>query len=187
MAEADAPAWMLCEDIITRLKDELILEAIDVLHGEMKAGRIDINGYKSLLQDKPSELQRDMYIINNLIEREHEIMEQYMPFIRGLDKETDPEKVARIEDLKKFILSVNAISTLMRLSRIAETWAEDTGRYSASHDPEEIMIGTIGMAEDRAEVLEFVLDAAKFEKSEALTAKELSLLRNVGRAIPRRP
>ncbi len=184
MPNDDAPAWMLCEDIITRLKDELILEAVDILHDEMKAGRIDITGYISLLPDKSNELQRDMYIINNLIGREPEIIEQYRPFLDSIDKEKDPEKVARIEELKKFMMSVQAISTLMRLSNIAELWAEDTGKYSDSKDSEEIILGTVRMAVDRVEILDFVLSSTKFSKSEALTAHEMALLKKVRKAIP---
>ena len=34
--EKDATlAWMVCDDILTRIKDELILEAIDILHDEI--------------------------------------------------------------------------------------------------------------------------------------------------------
>lgn len=187
MANDDAPAWIMCEDIITRLKEELILEAIDILHEEMKAGRIDIAGYVSLLPDKSNEMQRDMYIINNLIDRELEIMEQYRPFLGSIESETDPVKVARIEELRKFMLSVQAISTLMRLSKVAEAWAEDTGKYSDSHDIEEIIIGTLRVAEDRVEVLDFVLSSSKFSKSEALSAQELEVLKKAREAIPRQP
>ena len=187
MPKEDALAWMLCEDIITRLKDELILEAVDILHDEMKAGRIDVTGYISLLPDKSNELQRDMYIISNLIQKEPEIVRQYRPFLDSIDKEKDPQKVARIEELKKFMMSVQAISTLMRLSNIAELWAEDTGRYSDSKDPEEIILGTVRMAESRVEVLDFALSSTKFSKSEALTTHEIGLLKKIRKAIPQLP
>jgi len=177
MAEHDAPAWMACEDIITRLKDELILEAIDLLHEEIKAKRIDISGYVSLLPDKSDEIQRDMYIINNLVERQSEILEQYRPFLEGKADHSTAQKVARIEELRKFVLSVQAISTLMKLSSIAESWAEDTGKYSGLTDPLEIMLRTISMSQERSEVLDFVVSSSKFARSEALTKKELDMLR----------
>ena len=187
MAKTDARAWMICEDIITRLKDELILEAVDILHDEIRAKRIDITGYVALLPDKSNELQRDMYIIGNLLEREPEVIEQYMPFIDGVENESDPKKVERIEELRKFMLSVKAISTLMRLSEIAKVWAEDTGRFSSSNDPEEIILNTVRMDEDRVEVLDFVLSSAKFSKSEALDLNEIGLLKKAKKAIPQRP
>jgi hypothetical protein len=175
-ANTSTPAWMVCEDIITRLKDELVLEAIDILQEEIKAGRIDIKGYVSLLPDKSDEIQRNMYIINNLRIREHEIMEQYRPYL-GEINETDPEKLKRIEDLKKFVLSVGAISTLMRFSEVAGVWAEDTGKYTELKDQERIMISTIRGADDRIEVLEFALSSSRFLKSETLNVDEVAMLR----------
>lgn len=183
--KTDAPAWMLCEDIMTRLKDELVLEAVDMLHDEMKAGRMDMKGYVSLLPDKSNELQRDMYMINELIRREPEIIEHYRPLLDGIDEEKDPKKVAMAEGLMKFMLSVKAISTLMRLSSIAGMWAEDTGRYSNSDQLEEIMVKTARMDEERMEVLDFVLSRKKFLDSEALTPHEIGILKKVRKAIPR--
>ena len=183
MADGSAPAWMLCEDMITRLKDELILEAVDILHGEMKAKRIDISGYVSLLPDKPSELQRDMYIIGNLVQREGEIVEQYRPFLDDMGAQADPQKVARAEELRKFMLSVQAISELMRLSEIAEKWAEDTGRYSKLEDVEGVMMSTVGTDVDRIEVLNFALSSRRFLKSEALTEREIDILRRTRSAM----
>lgn len=183
MTKGDVPAWMLCEDLITRMKDELVLEAIDILHEEMKANRIDISGYVSLLPDKPNEMQRDMYIINNLVQRQPEIMEQYRPFLESGAKETDPQKVERIEELKKFMLSVQAISTLMRLSSVASMWADDTGKYSALGDQAQIIARTASMAEDRLEVLDFVLTSPRFAKSEALTSAETEILKKARKAL----
>jgi hypothetical protein len=177
MAEDSAALpWMACEDIITRLKDELVLEAIDILQDEIKAGRMDIKGYVSLLPDRSDEIQRNMYIINNLRMREHEIVEQYRPYL-GEMEERDPDKLKRMEDLKKFVLSVGAISTLMRFSDVAGVWADDTGRYPDLDDTEEIMVNTIRGAEDRIEVLEFALSSSKFMKSEAISDEEAAMLR----------
>ncbi len=179
---SDMPAWMACEDALTRLKDELVLEAIDILHQEVAAGRIDINGYVSLLPDKPDEIQRDMYIINNLRMSEQEIMDQYGHYMHETE-EKDTYKLRRMEDLRKFLLSVRAISTLMHLSEIAGAWAEDTGRYPRETELSTIFEKTARASADRIEVLDFVLSSAKFMKSQALDSKELSALRMARSAI----
>ena len=173
----DAPTWMLCEDMITRLKEELILEAIDILHDELKAGRVDISGYVALLPDRSDELQKDMYIIGNFVQRQSEIEEQYRPLIENAANEKDPERVAAIERLGKFLLSVRAISTLMRLSEIAGDWAGSTGKYSRYADRKEIL--SRGMVEDgaRCELVDFVLSSRKFISSKALTDDEIAILR----------
>lgn len=182
MPDKDAPAWMLCDDMITRMKDELVLEAIDLLHEEIKAGRIDVKGYTAVLPDRPAELQRDMYLIGNLVEREHEILQQYAPYAGNM-AETDPKKLGRIEELGKFVLAVKAISMLMRLSAVAERWALDTGRYSALDDSAEILAKTAMMADERRELVEFVLSSRRFMKSEALTGSEIEKLRAARKAL----
>ncbi len=174
---SDVPAWMMCEDIITRLKEELILEAIDILHTELETGRVDITGYVPLLQDKPEQIQKDMYIIKNLRMREAQILDQYIPMLESKE-EKDPQKIQRMEDLKKFVISVRAISALMRFSDIAGDWAQDTGRCAGFADPEEIMIKTLNMDEARCEVLEMALLSSKFKKSEALSAQEMKMLKD---------
>ncbi len=183
MVDGSVPSWMACEDMITRMKDELILEAIDILHEEIKAGRVDIRGYTSLLPDKPDEMQRDMYIIGNLVQRKEEILEKYRPYFEGRYEEADPAKVEGIEALKKFVLSVQAIAMLMRLSEIAERWADDTGKYSDIKGLEKIMLNTARMADERKELLDFVLSSSKFGKSEALTENELGILKEVRSAM----
>ena len=183
MADEGVPSWMTCEDMITRIKDELILEAIDILHDEMKAGRMDMRGYVSLLPDKSDEIQRDMYMISNLMRSEAEILEKYKPYFAGKADEADPARVESVESLKKFVLSVQAISILMRLSEVAGRWADDTGKYSGIKEPERIMLNTARMAEERIELLDFVLSSSKFGKSEVLTLKELGMLREVRSAM----
>ena len=175
-------AWMLCDDIITRVKDELILEAVDILHEELKAGRIDLKGYVNVLPDKAQELQRDMYLINNLVQREQEIIAQYAPYLDG-NGQHDSDKLSRIEDLRKFVLSVKAISMLMRLSIAAERWALDTGKYSALSDPVQIIKKTAIMADERKEILDFVLSHSKFTKSEALSGEEMGILASARKSM----
>ncbi len=179
----DAPAWMLCEDMITRLKDELTLEAIDILHEELKEGRIDISGYVSLLPDKPDEMQKDIYIINNLVQREDEIAEQYQPEIERIGIETDPDKVERAERLGKFMLSVHAISALMGLGEIAGKWAQGIGKYSSYARVGEIISRSMGDDPARGELVDFVLSSSRFARSQALSESELDLFRKARPSI----
>ena len=176
MAE-EAPAWMLCEEMITRLKDELILEAIDILHEELKAGRIEISGFVPLLPDKHDELQKDMYMIGNLVQREAEIEAQYGPLVDDASNGKDPERVARREELWKFILSVRAISTLMRLGEVAREWAQDTGQYSGQRNMNDILSRSMNKQSARCELVDFVLSSRRFCKSEALTDDEIGIIR----------
>lgn len=172
---------MLCDDIITRMKDELVLEAVDLLHAEIKAKRIDISGYTALMPDKSAELQRDLYIISNLVARGHEIMDQYGPYLDAAER--DPERLARKEELKKFLMSVQGITMLMRYSTIADTWATDVGKFSSLTDIAQILARTANMADERKELMDYVLSNKKFKDSEALSDEELAALRSAHRLL----
>ncbi|MDE1768182.1 MAG: hypothetical protein KGH64_02670 [Candidatus Micrarchaeota archaeon] len=173
---ADAPAWMICEDILTKAKDELVLEAMDILHEEIKAGHIDIKGYVAPLPDKSGEIQKDMFIINNLRMREQEITEQYSKYIED-NIEMDPERLERSDELKRFMLSVKGISLLMYMSEIVGVWADATGNYSQIDDPAMIISKTLKDDERRVDVLTYVLASSKFINSEALSDEETAILR----------
>ncbi len=172
------PAWLRCEDILTRSKDELILEAVDILKNEMKEKRIDIKGYIAALPDKGQELEQDLFMISQLIARADEIRAQYKGY---LEKERngeikDPEIIARGEGLRRFLMSVDAIDMLMRMSRVFGMWADDTGVYSSLKDPVDVMVKSASLDGGRAEALEFVLSSRRFPGSEALTNEEMQIL-----------
>ncbi|MEM3839247.1 MAG: hypothetical protein QXF01_01570 [Candidatus Micrarchaeaceae archaeon] len=180
MGNEGVPAWLLCEDMLTRVKDELVLEAIDILKKEMSEGRININGYVAVLPEKSQELEQDLFVLNNLISNANEIRQQYREY---LEKEkrgeiTDPGVIARGEGLKKFLMAVDAIELLMHTSRIYGMWADDVGVYSSFADPVAIMVKSGMLDEGRTEALELVLSSKAFALSEALDIDEMQILRN---------
>ena len=174
------PAWLMCEDILTRTKDELVLEAIDLLKAEMKAGRIDIKGYVAILPEKSQELEQDIFIVNNLIARAPEIREQYRDYLKkeADGKITDPEMILRGEGLRKFLLSVDAIDLLMRFSRVFGVWADDVGVFSKLNDPVDVMVKTANMDSERIEALSFVLSSKTFDKNDALSNEEIQIYKD---------
>ncbi len=179
MEREGVPAWLACEDILTRMKDELILEAVDILKREMRDGRIDIKGYVAALPEKGEELEQDLFMVNNLIANANEIREQYRSY---LNKDAgggarDPETVSRGEGLRRFLMSVDAIEMLMRLSKVCGVWADDTGVYSSLNDPVEVLRKSAMLDEERGEAAEFVLSSKSFAESEALDDGELRILR----------
>lgn len=179
-AEQDSvPAWLVCEDMLTRTKDELILEAIDILRKEMAEGRIDIRGYVAAMPEKGKELEQDLFVISNLIGRAGEIRERYAEYAKreGKGGISDPDVVLRGEELRKFLLSVNAIDLLMRLSRVFGMWADDVGNYSLLNNLIDVMVKSAGLDGDRLEALGFVVSSKVFADSKALSDEEMRLLK----------
>ena len=167
----------MCEDVLTRTKDEFVLEAIDILRNEMKAGRIDIKGYVAALPEKGQDLEQDLFVVNNLISRAPEIRERYKNYLRDEAQGSikDPETIARGEGLRRFLMSVDAIDMLMRFSRIFGAWADDVGVYSSLKDPVDVMVKTANMDDERVEALEFALSSKTFERNEAISNEERQL------------
>jgi hypothetical protein len=171
----EMPAWLLCEDILTKIKDELILEAIDILHEEINQRRINIEGYVPILPEKTEEVERDLFLLNNLLSRREEIKEQYRRYSQERQKK-DPEQVMRMEALNKFLMSIDAITFLMDTSHVFEMWADETGKYSRIRDPSELL-STSASNEERIAALRFILSSSKFTENEPLGDEEFAILR----------
>lgn len=169
----DTPAWLLCEDMLTKTKDEMILEAIDILHEQINEKRIDIQGYVPVLMDRSEELQKDMFIINNMLANSGQIRSQYSSYMGRETK--DPALLSRIEELKKLVMAIDAIEFLMSMSHVFEEWAEETGRYGTVKDPIELLRKSMG-SDQRKDALKYVLSSKKFKDNEALSESETELL-----------
>ena len=176
MAQEPTPAWMICDDILTRIKDELILEAIDILHEEINSKRIVIEGYSPVVLERSEEMQRDVYLINNLMERAAEISMNYSKYFNdaAMAESADP---VRIEELKRFLMSVSGIRFLMDMAKVFESWSADTGKYYSEKDPASIIDKTMGRGTEREKALEYVLKSKKIMENEAITSEEISMLR----------
>jgi hypothetical protein len=174
--EKDAtPAWMVCDDILTRIKDELILEAIDILHDEINSKHLVIEGYSPVVLERSEEMQRDIYLINNLMERAEEISTNYGKYLDGsaAAEVTDP---LRVEELKRFLMSISGIRFLMDTAKVFESWSADTGKYYSEKDPSSIIKKTMGKGTEREKALEYILKSKKIIENEAITKEERSIL-----------
>ncbi|MGI0133842.1 MAG: hypothetical protein ACREBW_02645 [Candidatus Micrarchaeaceae archaeon] len=175
----DTPAWLLCEDILNKAKVELITEAMDTLNKEVKEGNIAIHGNIIEVHDKPSDTERDMFVINRMLEDSDNIRASFTKFIQ--EKEADqksltPDTVERIEKLRKFLLSLDKIQLLMGYSSEFDHWIEDVAMQVAIKDPSSIISKTMGGSELRKEILSFILASKTFEKEEVFHKTEREIL-----------
>lgn len=174
------PAWMVCEDIVSRIAAELMSEALDLLHGEIEANRIKVDGNMVTASELTSEAERDIFILNKLIEDEQNMRSRYENLVKAVEEgsETNPEIVGRIEEVKKFLLVVSQISITVKYARIFTGWFDDAGKQMKINDPSEILYLTASQGEERKEALEFILSSKTFIKNEALNEKELGMVKS---------
>lgn len=174
------PAWIICEDILIKIKEELILEAVDVLKKEISNKSIEIDGKFITTPDKPSETGQDMFIIYNLLSREEEIRSRYQGYINELEKgknNLDYSLLTRIEDLKKFLLSLTQLAILMNFAKVLELWINDVTKEMRIKEPSGILVKTINQDPQRIDALRFILNSTTFAKSNILAGDEYNILK----------
>ena len=174
----ETPAWLLCENLLVDIKNELVLEAIDVLHQEMKEGRIEVNGGLVTAAEGKEEIEKDLFIINKITESRKETADRFMQYIT--EKESNPAvldeyTIHRIEEMKKFLVAVGKISYFMELSSVFNSWVDDAGRQARINDPLEILEKTMLENKERIPAVEFVL-GKKFRIDDAISEMEKKIL-----------
>jgi hypothetical protein len=174
--DSDVPAWLLCEDILSKLKTELITEAMDTLQEAIDSKAIEISGSLVSLPDKPSDTEMNMFIINRLMEQRESIIDMYKDQLQNVDAQKDPKKVEQLERLRKFLMAVDQIFNLITYSRLFDPWMNDAGMQAAVKEPSEVLKNTMKGSEERTEVLNYILKSKKIEKEEVLTKKERKII-----------
>ncbi len=176
--EPGIPAWLVCEDILNRIKAELITQAMDVLQEAINSKAIEVNGSLVTLPDRPSDTDMYMFIINKLIEEKGNIIDRYRSYLSNDGINQNPDNVQRRERLKKFLLSVEQISLLMQYSQVFNTWIHDVALQINATDPSDVIKNTLRENEPRMDVLNYVLNNKKIENEHILTEKEREILKS---------
>lgn len=170
------PAWLLCEDMLNRAKNEFITEAIEELNRAIEEKTIEVNGELISMPDRPSDTERDMFVINRLLAEYPKMKEQYGEYIEKNADTKDPKKIEAIERLKRFLLSLDTIATLMRYSHEIDEWQHDVAMQVPATEPSKVMAKTIKGNRERSEILELALKSKTFEKEEIFTKEERQII-----------
>ncbi len=154
-----AQPWLECEELLAKIKEMLISRAIYVLHREIEENRLKVNDPSFNSVEANNGNASDLFIINNIIAREHEIYDTYTEYIKKTEAQglEDPNVVDSIEGLKKFMLAVSELSTLMEYAGIVNEWMVEANTDMRSKSVHETLARTMQNNQKRKEVLEFVL------------------------------
>jgi hypothetical protein len=176
-SKEEMPAWMMCQEILVKAKNELILEAVDALHREVAAKRMEVNGDIVRIEGKDNDVDKDLFVINNLMQQEPQIREQYGEYIAKAERGaiSDPSTLERVEELKKFLMSLSEIHLLMKFARVFDQWVLDFEGTADLKNPDEMIAATAKRNADRIDALEFVLKNRTFIKNEALSEAEFKV------------
>lgn len=172
------PAWLTCEEIINKIRTELITQAMDTLDEAVAAKAIEVKGSLINLPDKSSETEMKMFVIRNLIDEKEKIAEMYKSYLSDIDAgNTTQAKLEQKERLEKFLLYVEKISVLMDYSNVIEQWIHDIGMEVSENDPSLIIKKSIAKEKLRKEILGYVLKNKTMIKEEVLDSREMEIIR----------
>lgn len=177
--ESDIQAWLLCEDILNKVKSELITQAMDTLDEAINSKAIDVKGSLITLPDKPSETEMKIFIINKLLDEKEKIMEMYNGYLVDIAASggTDAGKLQQKERLEKFLLYIEKISMLMEYSTVVNAWMLEINTEAKETDASIIIKKTALKDSSRQKVLDYVLKNKTIIKEEILSSNEMEILK----------
>ncbi|MCL4388035.1 hypothetical protein M1567_02690 [Candidatus Marsarchaeota archaeon] len=156
--ESRIPSWIACEDLLVKMREELIDRAIKLLNREIEAGHIAVNGSTLFSSEANADVEEAMYLINNLIDDSGRLHKEYNEYIeKNSGKKLSEAEAKKFEELQKFVLSVEHLNMLMEYSRVLSSWADAAGKMIDGKSITDILERTVDKEELRRTVLEFFM------------------------------
>lgn len=173
------PAWMIAEEILSKAERILMESALELLRSQIKSGTIKVDGTFVPSSEASGEAERDLFLMEKLIADEENLYHRYQNLVSSVEsgKEQDMHIVERMEEIKKFLLSVSQISLTAKNAKVFREWFSDAGSKMSIKDPAEILDSTAMLRQERASALEFFVGNKKFINSEILMPEEIEILK----------
>lgn len=176
--ESRIPSWIACEDLLVKMREELIDRAIKLLNREIEAGHIAVNGSTLFSSEANADVEEAMYLINNLIDDSGRLHKEYSEYIeKNNGKKLSDAEAKKFGELQKFVLSVEQLNMLMEYARVLSSWADAAGKMIEGKDTEDILRKTADKEELRKTVLEFFINDS--ECRVLLSSKEIEAIKSV--------
>ncbi|MEM3883882.1 MAG: hypothetical protein QXT94_03010 [Methanothrix sp.] len=176
--ESRIPSWIACEDLLVKMREELIDRAIKLLNREIESGHIAVNGSTLFSSEANADVEEAMYLINNLIDDSGRLHKEYSEYIeKNNGKKLSDAEAKKFGELQKFVLSVEQLNMLMEYARVLSSWADAAGKMIEGKDTEDILRKTIDKEELRKTVLEFFINDS--ECRVLLSSKEIEAIKSV--------
>jgi hypothetical protein len=169
----ETPAWMVCTNLLNKIKSELVTEAMEELDNQISKRNIDVKGTLITLPERPEETDMKMFIIRKLVSEVGKIRELYSDLAKS--DSNDSKIVEQRERSRIFLLGVEKIVLLMHYESMIDSWSYDVGKMAGLNDAVEVMKGTLENPE-REELIRFVLGSNKMIEEKVLSDDERDIL-----------
>lgn len=172
--EERVPAWMLCVDMLNKLKRELVNQAMDTLDGEVAAGRVDIKGSLIDVPDQSNETDMKLFVIGRMLQNVDQMREAYGKYIDSIDSKGRGASAIELQNqerAKLFMLAVEKISILVNYGGLLEAWINDASMLVGAKSLADIVKKTAA-GRERLELVRFVLKNRAISEGNILSREE---------------
>ncbi len=179
-------AWIICQDIVLKMKEEFKNQAIVTLENEIKAGRMKINGQILTMDQENKEKERSMFLISNLVEHHEEMIREYSEYIAMSESRNDlkPQDVINLESIKKLMMATKKITMLMGYSNLLGMVYNDIGMKVRSETPQKLFVELSKDYPDLPELLDFALQYKPMTETRVLSGYDISVIKDALMLMP---
>lgn len=170
------PAWLVCDGILSKARDELLSQAIRTVHEQIKKKRLSLEGEPVSVNEATSQQEKDMYFLGQLVQERERMEKQFAEYIEAAS--IGEKDRARIDELQQFLLALKQIALLYRYSDVCGAWLMDAEKEL--REPESAMLlastASRGISE-RKEVLAYLATSKELENEGVFTDQEKSIIK----------
>ena len=169
------PAWMVCDAIISKMRDELLSRAVSVMHEQISKKRISLEGHMPAMSEEGGEKEKDAFLLSQIVKEHENIERQFGEHLESAS--LGSADVARIDELQKFLLELRQIVMLDDYSKACEAWMADAEKELRESDAARVLAKTMAKEPGkRREVLDFVLKDRKLARDGVFSESERRIM-----------
>lgn len=168
------PAWLVCDGIISKARDELLSQAVSVMHEQIEKKRISLEGHLPALKEGASESERDAFLLSQIV-KEHENMEKrFRSYME--DARMGEDANSRGAELERFLLELKHMVLLHDYAKACESWLVEIEKELRETAPASILVKTMSRELIRGGVLDYLLKNKAFAKERLFSEEEKKIM-----------
>ncbi len=173
--EDEMPAWLVCDGILSKARDELLSAAIHAMHEQVEKKRLALEGHPISSNESTSEQERDLYFLRQLVDERERMEKQFAEYIETA--RIGEKDMARIDELQKFLLALKQITLLYRYSGVCSAWLVDAEKGLSAAEPATLLADTAALdAPERVDALSYLMKSSELAKDNVFSERERKIM-----------
>lgn len=167
---------MACDAIISKMRDELLSQAVSVMHEQLEKKRISLEGTLPAMSEEGGEKERDAFLLSQLVKEHENIEKQFGEYIE--QAKAGKDSLHSIDELQRFLLELRQIVVLSDYSRTCESWMADAEKELKESNAVKILSKTLAKEGKRRDALGFVLKDKEIAKEGVFSEGERRIMQD---------